>query len=72
MFNVAWMSGSPHGVFGCTQPFGRLDEVVGLARRAENRLAVDVVVTKTAAAAAPSSTLRMAGLIQDIHTPEAP
>jgi hypothetical protein len=22
MFKVAWMSGSPHAVTGCTQPFG--------------------------------------------------
>src|SRR5436190_6185472 len=71
MFSVAWMSGSPQDVFGCTQPFGV--SMKWFASLGGPRIdCVAVAVTKTVAAAAPSSTLRMAGPFQDIDTPEAP
>src|SRR5918995_348128 len=72
------MSGSPQGVFGCTQPFGV--SMKWLASLAGPRIEslIDplgavwpyVVVTKIAAATAPSSTLRIAGIIRCIVTPQ--
>ena len=62
MFSVAWMSGSPHGVFGWTQPFGV--SMKWFASLGGPRIDWPcVMVTKSAVAAAPSSTLRIAGMI---------
>ena len=55
MFNVAWMSGSPQGVLGWTQPAGvAMKWFFSLAGpRIESLIWPYVVVTKIAAAAAP-------------------
>src|SRR5262245_34890859 len=58
MFKFAWMSGSPHGVFGWTQPFGV--SMKWLASPGGPRTDwPSGVTTKAAAAAAPSSAARV-------------
>src|SRR5438094_5044015 len=68
MFRFAWMSGSPHGVFGWTQPFGV--SMKWLASLGGPRIDCPCgVTTKPAASAAPSSTARVVRKIRCIVTP---
>src|SRR6267142_5303016 len=68
MFRFAWMSGSPHGVFGWTQPFGVA--MKWLASLGGPRIDWPCgVMTKTGAAAAPSSAMSSVCVIRRIVTP---
>src|SRR5712691_6113698 len=68
MFKFAWMSGSPHGVFGWTQPFGV--SMKWLASLGGPRIDWPCgATTKIGAAAAPSSATSIVGMIRCIVTP---
>ncbi len=63
MFKVAWMSGSPHGVFGCTQLFGVA--MKWFASLGGPRIDwPSAVTTRIAGANAPSSAMRLVCMIR--------
>ena len=66
MFKLAWMSGSPHGVFGWTQPFGVA--MKWLASLGGPRIDWPyAVTTRIAAAAARSRAMRIVCMIRIVY-----
>src|SRR5207247_2880887 len=70
MFKVAWMSGSPHGVFGWIQPFGV--PMKWLASLGGPRIDwACAVTTRIATAAARSSAMRIVCMIGIVYVTQS-